>query len=121
MEQSVVADMYRINRVNGKYENSNNKLLIRKGMKITAEYFEQVNEETESNGLCFVKDEEATKERNEYLTAKLNGDAPIKKAAVSSEVEELRAAYKELTGKEANKLWKEGKLTSEIELLTKED
>jgi hypothetical protein len=137
-ETSLVADQYRVNRVNGGYEDTKNRTLVRKGMKVTTEYFEEVNSLTSVNGLMFIKDEEATAKRVEEqkenakkrelaqvaegITAKdlineLTGKSNNKE--VDEELESLRAEYKELSGKDANKLWKSPKLTSEIAELKK--
>jgi len=137
-ETSLVADQYRVNRLNGGYEDTKNRTLVRKGMKVTVDYFEEVNSLTQVNGLIFIKDEEASAKRVEQqkeeakkrelevavegisakdLINELTGKSKDKE--VDEELEALRAEYKELTGKDANKLWKAPKLTAEIEELKK--
>lgn len=117
-ETSLVADQYRVNRIDGSYKDVNNRTLVRKGMKVTTDYFEEVNSLTEVNGMMFIRDAEATEKRK---NGTLNVDSNNSDSNTNTELDELRAKYKELTQKDANKLWKEGKLKSEIELLSKQD
>lgn len=120
MEQCIVADMYRIYK-SSDYEKGAeaSKEEIRKGMKVTVDYFEEVNSCTKENGLLLIKDEEATKERLKLLSGESVG--ATNDSNTNTELDELRAKYKELAQKDANKLWKEMKLKSEIELLSKQD
>ena len=117
-ETSLVADLYRVNRINGGYKDVSNRTLVRKGMKVTTDYFEEVNSLTEVNGMMFIRDDEATEKRKNG-TLKVEDTTTV--SNTNTELYELRAKYKELTQKDANKLWKEGKLKSEIELLSKQD
>lgn len=117
-ETSLVADLYRVNRINGGYKDINNRTLVRKGMKVTTDYFEEVNSLTEVNGMLFIRDAEATEKRKKGT---LNIKETTTDSNINTELDELRAKYKELSGEDSKKTWGVTKLTSEIELLSKQD
>ena len=59
MSEIVVADKYRANRIDGKYDVKNANL-IRKGMKVLKGFIEDVNDQTSQNGVFFKVDKDAT-------------------------------------------------------------
>ena len=103
----VVADYYQLGKFDGNNFDQDQKRLIRKGMKITEEYFELVNTNWQDQGKFFVKDEEATikyyeeskKQMEERETRKLKREA-LANSALAEVLEDVKPKRKRRTKKE---------------------
>ena len=85
----VVADLYQLGRFNGNsFDKNDGKKLIRKGAKITEEYFEMVNANWEDRGKLYIKDEEATKKyfEDSAKAVQEKNDKKAKKDAISNSI-----------------------------------
>lgn len=92
MGDTIVCDKYRLGNVDGKYDESLKKL-VRKGQKVTKDYFKQINANTQDSGLMFVEDKEATAEYYE-VTAKQYEDRKARKNIGVKAVKHLADALK---------------------------
>ena len=72
MNQIVVADLYQMQRVNGKFSHEH-KILAHPNQKVLLSYVEEVNANSVDSGKCYIINKEATKaneiEREEKLAA----------------------------------------------------
>jgi hypothetical protein len=72
MNQIVVADLYQMQRVNGKFSHEH-KILAHPNQKVLLSYVEEVNANSVDSGKCYIINKEATKaneiERQEKLAA----------------------------------------------------
>jgi hypothetical protein len=72
MNQIVVADLYQMQRVNGKFSHEH-KILAHPNQKVMLSYVEEVNANSVDSGKCYIINKEATKaneiEREEKLAA----------------------------------------------------
>jgi hypothetical protein len=72
MNQIVVADLYQMQRVNGKFSHEH-KILAHPNQKVLLSYIEEVNANSVDSGKCYIINKEATKaneiEREEKLAA----------------------------------------------------
>lgn len=60
----VVADLYQLQRMNGKFT-VQHKTLVHPKQKVTESYVNEINENSEENGRFYIIDEEATKKNHE--------------------------------------------------------
>lgn len=140
LNQSVVADLYQIPRISGKYDQSLKKI-VRKGAKVLFSYVQEVNALTDENGKMYIIDHQATEERfkkqlenadkrkaNEQLSKvsatdllKALNPESVKQVAEPSisdeEIEKLKTEYKELSGDDAKANWKPETLAKKVEEL----
>lgn len=67
MNKVIIADRYQVPLLDGKYQ-AEHKILKRKGMKVTQEYIDRLNDQ--NNGVLFILDEEATAKNQEQRDIK---------------------------------------------------
>jgi|WetSurMetagenome_2_1015567.scaffolds.fasta_scaffold65635_2 hypothetical protein len=79
MSKIIVADLYQLAILDGKFSKEHTKLL-RKGAKVEESYFKQVNSNSEDSGKLYILDKEATKEYNEKIVNKNKTKEPETKA-----------------------------------------
>lgn len=134
--------LYSLGRMSGNSFNKDIKVLSRDLHVIQNEYAENVNHNSQKNGLLYEKDENATKlylSGKPFKTVKEYAkfqevkeekapsivDEPIviqaKKAEpIEGSVPELKALYEQLSGQKAKQLWGVKKLSEEINKLKTE-
>jgi hypothetical protein len=91
----VVADRYRLSRVNGKFS-LEHKILDRKGMKVLSSYVEDMNDFSLENGWNFIIDKAATMELPEKQAEQQKARA---EAARDENAEKFVNAISEITKK----------------------
>lgn len=91
MSRIVVADMYQLAKFDGAFDKKNKKLK-RSNAKITEDYFEITNSQTEQSGILYVKNDEATKayyEASQDALEKREAIAAKKRALANSAIAEI--------------------------------
>ena len=96
----------------GLFIKNDNHIVLRNKAVVLESVINESEGMYKKNGILWIVDEEATKERNALVNPKKQAEK-----VVSDEVLKLRSEYEELAGQKANGNWKEARLTKEIDKL----